>query len=251
MISHELRTPMTSVRGGLDLALHSATGDISDPIRNVLRIVQRNTVRLQILIDDILDLQKLDLNAITLKVQDLDADDFLRETIQEYEAHAAEAKVEICTISEDVNRQVMADSGRLKQVVGNVLSNAVKFSPEGGQVECSVCLTETMLRLSIRDSGIGIPQDSEDQVFGRFNQVESSSTQTSGGSGLGMHIAKLLIERMGGAISYESRLGTGTIFHIDIPLSSHGLQPHGISNPENERLRARDCLSLDPLPQLG
>ncbi|MCF3594157.1 ATP-binding protein [Rhodobacteraceae bacterium LMO-12] len=251
VISHELRTPMTSVRGGLDLALHSAAGDVSAPVRNVLSIVQRNTVRLQILIDDILDLQKLDLNAITLNCQELDADDFLRETIQEYEAHAAEAKVEIRTVSEDVNRKVKADSGRLKQVVGNVLSNAVKFSPEGGQVECSARLTDTMLRLSIRDSGIGIPEDAEDQVFGRFNQVESSVTQTPGGSGLGMHIAKLLIERMGGAISYESRLGTGTTFHIDIPLSSHELQPQWISNPEIERHRTRDGLSLDPLPQLG
>lgn len=227
MISHELRTPLTSIKGGLDLALHGATGELNEPLRNLLTIAQRNSLRLMKLVDDVLDLQKLDLSTITLELRDLDADAFLRDVIEEYEAYASEADVRLVAVSGPVNRQLRVDPDRLKQVLGNVISNAVKFSPEDGQVDCSTQLTRTMLRVSIRDRGIGIPENKEDQVFGRFNQVESSAAKASGGSGLGMHIAKILIERMGGAICYESRLGVGTTFHIDIPLALREGGPGG------------------------
>lgn len=223
MISHELRTPLTSVKGGLDLALPGAAGEVSPALMTLLTIAQRNSLRLLKLVDDVLDLQKLDLSTITLRLQDLDADAFLRDVMEEYEAYAAETGVRLTTTSAQVHRQLRADPDRLKQVVGNVISNAVKFSPEGGQVACSTRLIGSRLRISVQDSGIGIPDNKEDQVFGRFNQVESGSLKVSGGSGLGMHIAKILIERMDGAISYESRLGIGTTFHIDVPL---GPQTH-------------------------
>jgi len=226
MISHELRTPMSSVKGGLDLALHGAAGDVSPPLRNLLTIAQRNSLRLLKLADDVLDLQKLDLGTITLQLQDLGAVEFLHDVIEEYEVYATEANVGLTNISGNVNRQLRADPYRLKQVVGNVISNAIKFSPEGGQVECSTRLIGTKLRISVQDSGIGIPENQEDQVFGRFNQIENSASKASGGSGLGMHIAKILIERMDGSISYESRLGVGTTFHIDIALSPQNLQAH-------------------------
>lgn len=221
VISHELRTPMTSLKGGLDLVLYGVVGEVSEPVRDLLGIAQKNSVRLQKLIDDILDLQKLDLNEISLEFQDVDPNEFLQETVREHEAQAAEAKVRISVTSDDQLRRVRTDPYRLKQVVGNVLSNAVKFSPEGGHVECSISASGSTLRMSIRDNGIGIPENAEDKVFGRFNQVDSSSTRAAGGSGLGMHISKLLIQRMGGSICYESRLGVGTTFHIDIPLALH------------------------------
>ncbi len=219
MISHELRTPLTSVKGGLELALHGAAGEVDAPVRNVLTIAQRNSLRLMKLVDDVLDLQKLDLNTINLDLQDLDADAFLRDVIEEYEAYAASAKITLVKTSEDVHRQLRADPDRLKQVVGNVISNAVKFSPEGGRVECSTRVIDSRLRISVRDSGIGIPEKNEDQVFGRFNQVDNGTSVASGGSGLGMHIAKMLIERMGGAICYDSELGVGATFHVEVPLS--------------------------------
>ncbi|MBR9843953.1 MAG: hybrid sensor histidine kinase/response regulator [Rhodobacteraceae bacterium] len=218
MISHELRTPMTSVKGGLDLALHGAVGEINDPLRNLLTIAQRNSLRLLKLVDDVLDLQKIDLGTTTLDLQDLDADTFMSDIIEEYEAYAAETNIRLAYISDPINRQLRVDPDRLKQVVGNVISNAVKFSPEEGQVTCSTQLIGDHLRISVKDTGIGIPEGKEDQVFGRFHQVESSSLKAPGGSGLGMHIAKILIDRMGGAISYESTPGKGTTFHIDAPL---------------------------------
>jgi signal transduction histidine kinase len=219
MISHELRTPMTSVKGGLDLALHGAVGEISAPLRNLLTIAQRNSLRLMNLVDDVLDLQKLDLSTIALDLQDLDADDFMHDIIEEYEAYATDANVQLAKVSDDVNRRLRGDPDRLKQVVGNVIINAVKFSPAGGKVECATRLNGTKLRISVRDHGVGIPESNEDKVFGRFSQVENGAVKVSGGSGLGMHIAKILIERMDGAIAYESRVGEGTTFHIDVPLS--------------------------------
>lgn len=222
MISHELRTPMTSVKGGLDLAMHGAAGEINEPLRNLLGIAQRNSLRLLKLVDDVLDLQKLDLGTITLDLQDMDADAFLRDVIEEYEAYASENSIRLINASQDINRQLCADPHRLKQVVGNVISNAVKFSPEGEHVECTMQVMSTRLRITVQDSGIGIPEGQEDQVFGRFNQVQGSSAKVPGGSGLGMHIAKILINRMHGNISYESQVGVGTMFHIDIPLVQNG-----------------------------
>jgi signal transduction histidine kinase len=222
MISHELRTPMTSVKGGLDLALHGIAGEISDPVKNLLSIAQRNSIRILKLVDDVLDLQKLDLNAITIDLQDLNPDQFLREIVEEHTAYAAEAQVQLTITSADIGRLVRADPIRLKQVIGNVISNAVKFSPKGGVVGCSAALFDTTLRLAIHDNGMGIPEGQQDQVFGRFNQVQTSTTSAPGGSGLGMHIAKLLIERMGGRISYISgRDKIGTTFYIEIPLSQN------------------------------
>lgn len=224
MISHELRTPMTSVKGGLDLALHGAVGEISDPLRNLLAIAQRNSLRLMNLVDDVLDLQKLDLSTIALELQDLDADEFMHDIIEEYESYATDAKVRLVNVSDDVNRTLHGDPDRLKQVIGNVIINAIKFSPAGAQVECSTRLIGTKLRISVRDHGVGIPESNEDKVFGRFSQVENGSAKVSGGSGLGMHIAKILIERMDGSISYESRVGDGTTFYIDVPLSPQNEQ---------------------------
>ncbi|PWE28813.1 hypothetical protein DDZ14_18565 [Maritimibacter sp. 55A14] len=219
VVSHELRTPMTSLKGSLDLMFNGVAGDVSDRMKELLGIARRNSVRLQKLIDDILDLQKLDLNTLNFELQDVEPTEFLREVMRDCEMHAAQAKVRLSVVSDDAEGRMHVDPYRLKQVVGNVLSNAVKFSPEGGNIECSLGATGDALRMSIRDSGPGIPENAEDKVFGRFNQVDSSSTRASGGSGLGMHIAKILIERMGGAISYQSRLGVGSVFHIDIPLA--------------------------------
>ena len=219
MISHELRTPMTSVKGGLDLALLGIGGEISPQLRNVLTIARRNALRLLKLVDDVLDLQKLDLSTIKLDSEDLDADTFLRDVREEYEPYANESKVRLVIEPQDVKVQLRADPNRLKQVVGNVISNAIKFSPEQGEVLCSTRLVGDRLRLSVQDSGIGIPDGQEDVVFGRFSQVDNGPTINTGGSGLGMHIAKLLIERMGGAISYESQPGVGTTFHIDMALA--------------------------------
>lgn len=225
MISHELRTPMTSVKGGLDLALLGIGGEVSPQMRNVLTIARRNSLRLLKLVDDVLDLQKLDLSTIKLESQDLDAATFLSDVREEYEAYASESKVQLVIAPQAVNVQLRADPNRLKQVVGNVISNAIKFSPENGEVRCSTRLVGDRLRLSVQDSGIGIPDGQEGVVFGRFSQVDNGPTINTGGSGLGMHIAKLLIERMGGAISYESRPGVGTTFHIDMALADRVKEP--------------------------
>ncbi|MAO27020.1 MAG: hypothetical protein CMN15_07485 [Roseovarius sp.] len=220
MISHELRTPMTSVKGGLDLALNGFPGEPSEPIRKLLNIAQRNSMRMLKLIDDVLDLQKLDLNTLRLHPVALDMDELLANLLEEHAGQADQAKVRLTIVSDKIGQQVHVDPNRVRQVVGNVISNAIKFSPEGAHVDLSVQLKPEALRLSVRDSGIGIPAKSEDRVFGRFHQIESDLTPTHGGSGLGMHIAKVLIERMGGAISYESVLGQGTVFHIDLPLAA-------------------------------
>ncbi|MEQ9259463.1 MAG: histidine kinase N-terminal 7TM domain-containing protein [Roseovarius sp.] len=222
VISHELRTPLTSLRGGLDLVLGGVFGEVSEPVSNVLDTARKNSVRLQKLIDDILDLQKLDLNVMALDFEDVAIGEFLEQTVEETAGYAANVTLSCIVAPEMRDARVRADPARLKQVVGNVLSNAIKFSPANAQVTSTVAGVGGMARISIRDEGAGIPPNSEEKVFGRFTQVDGSTTRVAGGSGLGLHIARLLVERHDGRISYESRVGEGTVFHIDLPLKSLG-----------------------------
>lgn len=221
VMSHELRSPLTSVKGAIDLVLHGAAGTVNEPVEHLLKMAQRNANRLQRLINDVLDLQKLELNELELEPLHLDPVEFLRETLEEYETSAANANVKLLAEFNDVETQVYVDPDRLKQVVGNVLSNAIKFSKAGGQVKCSVQLDGDLVRLSVQDAGIGIPKGAEEQVFGRFHQVAHSETRPTEGSGLGMHIARTFIERMKGKIYYESELGEGTTFKIDLPVETN------------------------------
>lgn len=220
MISHELRTPMTSVKGGLDLALNGFPDEPSEPIRKLLNIAQRNSKRMLKLIDDVLDLQKLDLNTLKLHPVDLDIDELLSALAEDYATQAQKAQITLTIPAEKLRAQVHVDPHRVRQVIGNVISNAIKFSPPETKVELSARRIGGHVRLSVKDTGIGIPEGAEERVFNRFEQVESDRSPELGGSGLGMHISKVLIERLGGAISYDSELGKGTVFHVDLPLAT-------------------------------
>jgi signal transduction histidine kinase len=219
VVSHELRTPMTSLKGGLDLALSGRLGVMPASINKPLVIAQRNANRLSRLINDVLDVQKIELNQVKLKNENIDIANILQDALDENSQMARSRKVELIhEYSKDIYPLVIADAFRLRQVVDNVISNAIKFSPAGGgEINTSILLADNYLRLSVRDYGRGIASGNEKVVFGLFSQIDGSNTRSGEGTGLGMYISRRLMEQMGGRLHYEDAESQGTIFHIDLP----------------------------------
>ncbi len=215
VVSHELRTPLTSLKGGLALALSGRLGELADPIRSSLEIANRNGIRLSRLVDNILLVQKIDIQALSLESMPVDLGNLLEESIEENKMFASERGVRLVRSEIDKSAIIMGDAFAIRQIVDNLISNAIKFSNEHGIVEGALKVRDGRVRLSVKDTGSGIPEGMEDKVFGRFEQVENSAQGSTQGSGLGLHISKQLAKQLSGELFYESRVGFGTTFHIE------------------------------------
>ncbi|MFG0382870.1 ATP-binding protein [Pseudomonas sp. zbq_18] len=215
-VSHELRTPLTSIAGSLGLINGEALGPVPDAMREMLLIAQSNTQRLRQLIDDLLDMDKLLAGKMSFIPQQLELDSFLAECASNHQGFARQHEVQLSYIGGPAV-QVVADPLRLQQVLSNLLSNALKFSPAGGQVLLSGQSLEGQIRVSVVDQGPGIPAEFADRLFEKFAQADASDRRQKGGTGLGLAISKELMERMGGAIGFYSRPEGGTVFWIELP----------------------------------
>ncbi|MHA7874107.1 sensor histidine kinase [Roseivivax sp.] len=218
VISHELRTPLTSLKGGLALVQSGRLGELTQPMQSSLDIARRNGERLSRLIDNILLAQKIELEALVLDRTPVDLAALLEGSIGENQMFAEERKVRLEARQGGPAPVILGDEFRLRQVVDNLISNAIKFSSPGAVVEGFLGLEGGRARLSIKDSGRGIPEGAEDRVFGRFAQVDGTKTRSAEGSGLGLHISKQLVEQMSGVIFYDSTVGQGTVFHVEFDL---------------------------------
>jgi signal transduction histidine kinase len=217
-VSHELRTPLTSLIGGLALARSGRLGDVADPVLSVLDIAHRNGIRLSRLVDNILLAQKIDINALTLESQPVDLVQLLEESFKENEMFATERGVRLSLGNLVLDTVITADAFAIRQIMDNLVSNAIKFSHENSIVEGTITTLNGQARLSVTNSGQGIPEGMESRIFGRFEQVENSYQRSTQGSGLGLHISKKLANQMSGDIVYESEPGVSTTFHVTFPL---------------------------------
>lgn len=215
VISHEMRTPLTSLKGGLALALSGRLGDLSAPMQSSLDIAHRNGLRLSRLIDQILLAQKMDIGALSLENEAVDIDRLLQDGIDENQSFASERGVRLVKTGPEHPAYVAGDAFAIRQIIDNLLSNAIKFSAENSVVEGVIEVTDQRVRLSITDTGHGIPEGMEEKVFGRFEQVTTSGTTNTQGSGLGLHISRQLAKQMQGDIYYESQIGVGSTFHVE------------------------------------
>lgn len=217
-VSHELRTPLTSIRGSLGLISGGAVGEIPEQATEMLQIANNNTERLLLLINDILDIQKIESGEMAFRFQKLALMPFLQQAVQDNAAYAADYGVEFVIFKEVEDARVFADKDRLMQAMANLLSNAAKFSPEGEKVEISVARHHgDCLRISVTDHGPGIPEDFQPKLFNQFTQSDSSDARQQGGTGLGLSITQKLVEKHGGRIDFVTRLGIGTTFYIELP----------------------------------
>jgi PAS domain S-box-containing protein len=215
VVSHELRTPLTSIRGSLSLLAGGMLGELPDEAREVVAIADRNTVRLIHLINDILDLERLEAGRMPMTVAAHAFDATCERALESVRAIADHQGVGIDAPRAHV--QVMADGERLVQVLVNLLSNAVKFSPRGGRVTVSAQEQGGWVEVRVQDRGRGIPASHRDAIFQRFQQVESSDVREKGGTGLGLPICKAIVEQLGGTMGVTSEVGQGSTFWFRLP----------------------------------
>lgn len=218
-VSHELRTPLTSIRGALGLVSAGRMGAIPDAASRLIKIALSNSERLVLLVNDILDLQKIESGAMRFEWQELNLSDIVQLAIDANEGYARSFEVTLLAGEMDGPLKVQGDQGRLMQVLSNLISNAVKFSPKQGQVEVSLRRQGRMALIAVADRGPGIPPEFRDKIFNRFAQADGSDRRAKGGTGLGLAITKALVEHHSGRIGFQDREGGGTIFEFELPLS--------------------------------
>jgi PAS domain S-box-containing protein len=208
-VSHELRTPLTSIRGSLGLLASGAAGPLSDHVVEVVALAERNAIRLMALIEDILDLERLETGKIELHITNVPIASILRRAMESLAAFGAHGvKVEAPTVSSGIH----ADADRIVQVLVNLLSNAVKFSPPGGVVTIAVTADDEWTEFRVTDHGRGVPAVHRRAIFERFRQVDPSDAREKGGAGLGLAICKSIVEQHGGSIGVVSDEGAGSTF---------------------------------------
>jgi signal transduction histidine kinase len=217
MISHDLRTPLTSIVGFLELALDEEEGPLTDGQRSYLEIVTRNSERLLHLVDDLLLAAELQAGELELVPTELDLTELVRESVEAARPQAESAGVEL-QLEAEPTPPVSGERGRLLQVLDNLISNAIKFTPNGGRVDVSVAPAGGTVRVAVRDTGIGIPPGEVERLFERFFRASTAVDQQIKGTGLGLYISRAIVGAHGGAISAESEVGVGTTFHVDLPV---------------------------------
>src|SRR3984957_13930548 len=218
VVGHELRTPLTSVRGSLGLLEGGVFGDLPEEATNMVALAVTNTDRLVRLINDILDIERMDAGRMELELAPIKSSEIIDNAIQVVEMTAAQARVTLTVdVQEDLAVNVDVDS--IVRVLINLLDNAGKFSPTWSTVTITVTPKNGWALFSVKDTGRGIPSDRLETIFERFRQVDSSDAREKGGSGLGLAIALNIVEHNGGQISVESKLDQGSTFHFTLPLA--------------------------------
>jgi signal transduction histidine kinase len=245
-VSHELRTPLTSIAASLGLLRGKAAGILSEPVARLLEIAHNNSQRLVRLVNDILDIEKLESGQSVFDFKQVEVRSLVKQTVESIRGFAEGHRVKIRIEAAVAVNDVRADTDRLAQVVTNLLSNAIKFSPPDSEVVVSV-EQETRadtVRITVRDHGDGIPAGFKTRIFERFAQADGTNARRKGGTGLGLSIAKQIVDRLCGQIGFADASGGGTTFHLELPIWD------GLSDAAHGD-RYRDTSSTSTTPLVG
>jgi signal transduction histidine kinase len=216
-VSHELRTPLTSMMGFLEMIREGEAGQLTDEQKRFLAIVYRSSERLQRLVGDLLFVARLDANGLQLQFASTRLDEIAREIVESVAALARSREILLESELDEVP-SVLGDRERLVQLVGNLLSNAMKFTPAGGAVKVRTFVDGRHAVLEVADTGIGIPEGEQGRLFERFFRSSTATEQAIPGTGLGLVISRAIAEAHGGTISVTSKPGEGTCFRVELPL---------------------------------
>jgi signal transduction histidine kinase len=222
-VSHELRTPLTSIRGYLELLREGEAGELSDEQHQFVSIVERNADRLLRLVGDLLFVAQVEAGKIALEPGPTDVEELVRQAVDAARPAATEKGIEF-DFDLDGLGVVLADRARLAQVLDNLISNALKFTPPGGHVTVRTSRHTDVLVIEVSDNGMGISEEDQSQLFQRFFRTASATEQAIQGTGLGLSIVRAIVEAHGGVITVESAAGQGTVFRVELPLA-RALEP--------------------------
>lgn len=217
VVSHELRTPLTAIRGSLGLIMGTMAKELSEKVSRLINIAHENSERLILLINDILDIDKIASGQMRFNLKEEAVAPILQKAIEANQAYADKYHVHIQLKPVDHHLKIHVDADRLIQILSNFLSNAAKFSHKNGIIEVSAHLIKNKVRISVQDFGVGMPDEFLGRVFERFSQADTSISREKGGTGLGLSISKEMIEHMSGQIGFETKLGKGSTFWAEFP----------------------------------
>jgi signal transduction histidine kinase len=220
-VSHELRTPLTAIKGAVDLVLREVAGPLTEKQIHYLTRVRSNTQHLAGLINDLLDLSKIEEGKIEFQSTRVSLGGLVHEVVETLRPIAAEKSLELEVTAHEPSVLVWADRDKVRQVLTNLIGNAIKFTPPHGKVMVSSASNDTdWVRVSVSDTGPGIPADERERIFEKFYQVAVNGGPKPKGTGLGLAISKVLVELHGGRIWVESEPSRGSIFCFTLPLSA-------------------------------
>ena len=223
MVSHELRTPLSAIKAPLGMSLSGHLGELSPKVRDVLEIATRNADRLHQLVDDVIDLERLESNALPMTPSGFKSSELTQKLLDGLASGAADAQVALDF--EDQAFPLVADQGRILQVLTNLVGNAIRHSPKQSTVHLRMLQRDSYARCEVTDEGPGIPADLRSRIFDRFFQVSSGIEQPTGGTGLGLAISRLIVAQHGGTIGVDGGpSGCGSTFWLEIPLAGLGVE---------------------------
>lgn len=218
--SHELRTPLTAIMGAVGLVKSGVTGELPEKSKDLMEVAYSNCERLSLLVNDLLDMTKLETGAMEFDQALVDVQSLVDESISANAAFALQFETEFVVTGSGTKAQVLGDRHRLSQVMANLMSNAAKFSPQHRPVEISVQDRGPEVRISVTDYGTGIPVEFRDKLFDKFSQADTTDSRTKMGTGLGLSITRAIVERHNGTVGFETQLEQGTTFFVDLPVHS-------------------------------
>jgi signal transduction histidine kinase len=222
-MSHELRTPLNSILGFTDVMLEGLDGELTEYMDNDLRLIQKNGQHLLHLINDVLDMAKIESGRMNLHPETFKVHSLLDEVTSITSTLASEKNLALFIDEKsDQEIEIYADNTRLRQVIINLVNNSIKFTEKGKVSLCARAMEGARVMISVKDTGIGIPQDKLEAIFQEFTQVDTSTTRKAGGTGLGLPISRRLVEMHGGRLWAESSgvEGEGSIFHVELPVEA-------------------------------
>jgi PAS domain S-box-containing protein len=219
LVSHELRTPLTSIHGYLELLLDGGAGELGEEQSRFLTVVERNSKRLMQLVGDLLFMAQVEAGKLALELEEVDLNQVIGECLEAAQPIADDRQIELVAEVADTPT-MLGDRSRLAQVLDNLISNALKFTPRAGRVAVRVSVDGDDALVEIQDTGVGIPLDEQGRLFERFFRSSTATEQAIPGTGLGLTIAKTIVERHEGSISIESADGAGTTARVRLPIRS-------------------------------
>jgi len=228
LVSHELRTPLTCIRGALGLIEGGLVGEIPPEAADMVKLARESSDKLGNLVNDILDLKKIETGKFELQIEQLDLSLLLKESGQALNCMAQQYGVSLLCEGSQTGAFVRADRLRLLQILANLISNGIKYSPEGAVLKVELVKTAGYWRIEVKDRGPGITPENLSKLFDKFKQLENSDNKPRSGTGLGLAIAKSLVEQHGGHIGVYSKVGEGSTFWFDMPAVAQSSQPSNI-----------------------